>query len=158
MATFVLVRHAKAERPAGVADPHRELTERGRHDAGLIGSFLGAALPTPRLVLTSPARRASQTADLVVAAAGWDVAVLVEPRLYHGGVDDLLHVLRGHPTGPVVAFGHQPTWSAAAETLIGGGSLGIVTGAAVCLDGVAAPGAAILRWLITPAALGGGAS
>lgn len=157
MTLFVLVRHAKAERPAGVADIARELSDRGRIDATLVGRHLGANLPIPAAVVTSPARRAHETARIVIEAAGWDVAASIDPRLYHGGVGDLLDVLAEQTSGPVLAFGHQPVWSATVAALTNE-AVGMPTSAAACIDGVAAPGRGVLRWLVTPADLGGGPS
>ncbi|HAX82363.1 MAG TPA: histidine phosphatase family protein, partial [Actinobacteria bacterium] len=58
MATLVLVRHAKADRPPGLADIDRDLSTRGERDAALVGAFLAGAIPPPGVLLSSPARRA----------------------------------------------------------------------------------------------------
>jgi phosphohistidine phosphatase len=158
MATLLLIRHAKAGRPAGVADIDRDLTIRGARDAALVGAFLATALPHPGVVVSSPARRAHRTADLVAAAAGWSGKIRVHDRLYQGGVGDLLRVLAEAGGDPVVAFGHEPVWSAAVATIVGGGEVAMPTGAGACVEGDAEPGGGVLRWLITPAALGGGRS
>lgn len=157
MTTFVLVRHAKAVRPAGVADVARDLSDRGRLDAAIIGRHLAANLATPALVVTSPARRAHETARIMIDAAGWNLKPTIDARLYEGGVGDLLAVLAEQTTGPVLAFGHQPVWSATVAALTGT-TVGMPTGAAACIDGRAAPGGGLLRWVITPADLGGGTS
>ena len=157
MTTFVLVRHAKAERPPGVADIARELADRGQLDAVLVGRHLGDNLPVPVVVVTSPARRAHETARIVIDAAGWKVVPSIDARLYDGGVGDLLAVLAEHTTGTVLAFGHQPVWSATVAALTGE-AVSMPTAAAACIDGVAAPGRGALRWVITPADLGGGPS
>ena len=158
MAILLLVRHAKAERPPGVADIDRDLSTRGERDAALVGAFLGGALPSPEVLLTSPARRAHRTAELMAAAAGWTRRIVTDDRLYQGGVADLLAVLAAADGDPVVAFGHEPVWSAAIGTIVGGGGLAMVTGAAACVEGEAEPGGGVLRWLIAPVALGGGRS
>lgn len=156
MPTFVLIRHAKADRPRGVADLDRPLADRGRHDAGLLGRFLGKSLAEPTTVLSSPAARARDTAEIVLAAARWSTAIAVDERMYHGGVQDLLALLRAARGPLVLAFGHEPVWSAAVTTLTGGGGLQMVTAAAVGLDGTAEPGGAALLWMVTPTILGGG--
>lgn len=158
MATLVLVRHAKAERPPGVADIDRDLSARGVRDAALVGAFLSGALPAPGVLLSSPARRAYRTAELMAAAAGWTQPIVSDAHLYHGSVGDLLAALAAADGDPVVAFGHEPVWSAAIATMVGGGGLAMVTGAAACVEGEAEPGGGVLRWLIAPVALGGGAS
>jgi phosphohistidine phosphatase SixA len=84
--------------------------------------------------------------------------VTIDDRLYYGGVGDLIAALEERGDEGIVAFGHEPTWSAAVNGLIGGGDVRMVTAAAACLDIPSGmrPGTASLRWLITPAALGGG--
>lgn len=151
---FVLIRHAKSDRPAGVADRDRPLAGRGRIDAALIGEFLGRALPRPGALLTSPAVRARETADLIADAAGWTLRPDVVDALYGGGVGDLLAALDEAPT-PVVAVGHEPTWSAAVGAL-GGGRVDMVTAAVAAMTGSPTPGGATLAWMVTPALLGGG--
>lgn len=157
MATIVLVRHGKADRPPGVPDQDRDLTDRGRRDSDLVGAFLSVALPRPGTILSSPAQRARATAERVAAAAGWGTPITIDPRLYGGSVADLLDALAAAPGDPVVAFGHEPVWSAAITTIMGGGAVSMVTAAAVCLEGAAEPGGGWMRWMVVPAALGGGA-
>ena len=77
-------------------------------------------------------------------------------RLYGGSVGDLLSVLASSDDEVVAAFGHEPVWSGAVATMIGGGAINLVTAAAVCLDGAPEPGGAVLRWMVAPVALGGG--
>ena len=134
MPTLVLVRHAKSARPSGVPDIDRPLAARGEVDAGLLGSFLEKAIPTPAQVLTSPARRTRDTAAAVGAAAGWTVGATTDDRLYYGGIADLFAVLNDFASPVTVAFGHEPTWSTAVSTLIGGCDVRMVTASAACLD------------------------
>lgn len=154
--TMLLVRHAKAARPPGVADIDRPLAPRGESDARLLGAFLAVALPDPGRVITSPARRARRTADLVAAAAGWTAGVVEDDCLYGEGVGALLQVLSEAGGGPVAVFGHEPVWSHAVAVLTGGGRVDMVTGGAAALEGSPEPGGASLLWMVTPAALGGG--
>ncbi|HLE39416.1 MAG TPA: histidine phosphatase family protein [Acidimicrobiia bacterium] len=158
MPTFVLVRHAKAERSPRVADLDRALADRGRSDAALIGAFLAGAVPHPRALVSSPARRARETAERVAAAAGWNASITVDDRLYGGSVADLLAVLAEQRTDSTIAFGHEPVWSATISAIVGGGTVGMVTAAAACIEGEPEPGGGVLRWMIVPAALGGGPS
>lgn len=158
MRTFLLVRHAKAERADGVADIDRALADRGRSDAELVGRFLIEALPRPGAIVSSPARRARETAAIVSASANWRATVAIDDRLYGGGVSDLMAVLTDSDADPIVAFGHEPVWSTTVSTLIGGGDITMVTCAVACLEGQVQSGGATLRWMIAPAALGGGPS
>ena len=57
----VLLRHAKAERPARIADFDRPLTARGYADAGAAGAWLAHGGLLPSIVICSPAKRTRQT-------------------------------------------------------------------------------------------------
>jgi phosphohistidine phosphatase len=113
--TLVVLRHAKADRPAGVADVDRPLTERGHADAGAAGAWLIARGYIPDLVICSPARRTRQTwHGVAVALAGeGSPEVRYEATMYAGGPTELFDVLHTVPaeTGMVLLIGHNPTVS-----------------------------------------------
>jgi len=113
--TLVILRHAKADRPAGVADPDRPLTQRGHADAAAAGAWLAARGYRPRLVLCSPSKRTRQTwRGVAVALTGPDpLEVHYDQVLYHGDAEDLLDLLRAVPetVGSVLLIGHNPTVS-----------------------------------------------
>src|SRR5437867_8998400 len=97
--TLVILRHAKADRPAGVADADRPLTQRGHADAAAAGAWLAARGYRPRLVLCSPSKRTRQTwRGVAVALTDPDTPeVHYDQVLYHGGAEDLLDLLRAVP-------------------------------------------------------------
>jgi phosphohistidine phosphatase len=108
----VIVRHAKAERPAGVADLDRPLTQRGHADAAAAGAWLAARGYRPDLVLCSPAKRTKQTwRGVSVALAGTPAPeVRYESALYYGGPEEALDLVREVPEtiGAVLLVGHNP--------------------------------------------------
>jgi phosphohistidine phosphatase len=110
--TLVILRHAKAERPAGTADEDRPLTQRGHADAAAAGAWLDARRYRPDLVLCSPSKRTRQTwRGVAVALAGIpEPTVRYEPELYDGGVAEALTVVRGiaAKVGTVLLIGHNP--------------------------------------------------
>jgi phosphohistidine phosphatase len=126
---LVLVRHAKAERPAGVADIDRPLTARGHADAAAAGVWLVHNGLTPGVVLCSPAKRTRQTwhgiaLGLAESAAGatdggGGPEVSYDPMLYDGGVEDLLGRIQAvDPTVRVVLLiAHDPAISQLSATL-----------------------------------------
>jgi phosphohistidine phosphatase len=120
-----VLRHAKAA-PQGRDDHSRPLTPRGRRQATEVGTYLaGAPVPevaVPELVLSSSARRAVQTAELVVAELGDDVELVVERRLYPADPDDVVDILRGLGSDPasVLVVGHNPTVHELALLLLDG--------------------------------------
>lgn len=113
--TLVLLRHAKAESPAGLPDDQRPLTPRGQLDARAAGAWLARHYP-PDLVLCSPSRRTRQTWQAVAAslsailATGSGPAVRFDPRLYDGRAADALALVRAvdDAVAVVLAIGHNP--------------------------------------------------
>ena len=65
---------------------------------------------SPELVISSDARRARLTAEAMAEAAGYTGTILLDPRLYHAGVGDILDVLRTVETDvdTVMIVGHNP--------------------------------------------------
>ena len=83
MKTLFLLRHAKAQDAApGSSDLDRTLNERGRQEAQAIGKYLKKQNVTFDLVLCSPAVRARETAELVIAAVEIAVTVQYDQRIY----------------------------------------------------------------------------
>ncbi|RZU50919.1 phosphohistidine phosphatase [Krasilnikovia cinnamomea] len=117
--TVVLLRHAKAETPGELPDIERQLTDRGRADAGAAGAWLAAQGLRPGLVFCSPATRTRQTWHAVAVAlaeadpAGTAPEVHYDPGLYAGGRTEVIDLLRGVPeaTATVLVVGHNPTMS-----------------------------------------------
>src|SRR5256885_142937 len=113
--TLVILRHAKAERPAAVADEDRPLTQRGHADAAAAGAWLAARGYRPELVLCSPAKRTRQTwRGVAVALTGPGAPdVHFERALYYGSAEDALDLVRQVPAtiGSVLLIGHNPTVS-----------------------------------------------
>lgn len=122
---LVLLRHAKAERGASLADIQRPLALAGRRQSGHVGSRLAAAGLLPDVVLCSSAVRTRQTWELSRAVLGVpEVDVRFEDAVYHAGVSDLIDLLRRVPDAArtVLVVGHEPTMSQTATILAGEGS------------------------------------
>ena len=104
------MRHGKSDWEAGAAtDYDRPLARRGRANAARMGAWLRQQGIIPDLTLSSPARRAADTAALAVDAIGCEPARL-ERSIYLAGHDTLLAVLAGHVHSPsrVMLVGHNP--------------------------------------------------
>ena len=119
--TLVLLRHAKADRPNGVADIDRPLTERGHADSALAGAWLMKNEYVPDLVLASPSRRTRQTwhSVSVALARAASPTVRYEREIYGGGATDLITLLRAVEPAyrTVMVVGHNPTVSQLSELL-----------------------------------------
>lgn len=119
--TLVLLRHAKADRPNGVADVDRPLTERGHADSAAAGVWLIKHGYVPDLVLCSPSKRTRQTwhSVAVALAQAGSPHVRYEREIYDGIASDLLKVAKSaDPQARVVMLiGHNPTISHLSELL-----------------------------------------
>ncbi len=105
-----LLRHAAAEdRAASGRDEDRELTEEGARRAREVARGLARMEPGIDLVLTSPLRRARQTAEPVVEALGLEKSFrqtrALEPDREP---DEILEEVEGAGHNAVLLVGHQP--------------------------------------------------
>src|SRR5204862_7387406 len=121
MKTLFLVRHAKSSRnePA-LPDKDRPLNDRGKRDAPKMGERLAKRGVTPDLILSSPAKRALKTAQIIAKKLDYKLAdIVVDERLYATGADDLLHVIRklGAKQKTVMLFGDNPELAVLANRL-----------------------------------------
>ncbi len=95
MKTLLLMRHAKSSwENANLSDFERTLNERGLHAAPKIGEYLKDNQSAPDLILSSPAFRAKETAEIVVQAAQWKSAITFESRIYEASVGTLYEILQ----------------------------------------------------------------
>lgn len=111
MKTIFLLRHAKAENPEpGSTDLNRVLNERGKKEAQAIGAFIKKQNLEFDVVLCSPAARARETVELVLAAAEVAANVRYDERIYEAGPLQLLEVISEIEDHRSVVFlvGHNP--------------------------------------------------
>jgi phosphohistidine phosphatase len=112
---LILWRHAEAEDAVGGDDMARALTKHGRKQAERVGEWLAQRLSDEWIVLSSPARRAVQTAK------GLDRAFEERPALSPEAAPRAILGEAGWPRSehPVVIVGHQPTLGEVAAALLG---------------------------------------
>jgi len=122
MRRLMLLRHAKSDWPAGMADLDRPLAPRGREAAPRMGAYLAEEGLLPDLVLVSPARRTQETFDLVAPHVG-DPDSRTEPRIYEAPAERLLEVVRETPGAvrTLLLVGHNPGSEDLARRLVGHG-------------------------------------
>jgi len=90
-------------------DADRRLTPEGRERAGRVGRALAILAPEIRVVLTSPYRRARETAEPFAAALGARLAVRETPALEPGrDPSDILAELEAEGEESVLLVGHEP--------------------------------------------------
>lgn len=111
-AQLILMRHAKSDwSDAAAADFDRPLAARGRKAAPKTGKWLRKQGYGPEALLSSPARRARETAVLVGAALKIpEQQIIWDPRIYEAGTGDLLAVIRDHAARvrKLLLIGHNP--------------------------------------------------
>lgn len=136
-----------------MTDRSRPLTGRGERSAYAIGRAIAEFGATPDLILTSPARRAADTASLARDGGGWSASIIAVEDFYGTGVTTVFEALSDHTAvDRILAVGHEPTWSATVSALIGGGAVHMVTAAVACVETAlpASPGSGWLRWMLHP--------
>jgi phosphohistidine phosphatase len=121
MKTLFLIRHAKSSwDDTALPDKDRPLSDRGRRDAPKMGKRLAKRDVKPDLILSSPARRALTTAEIIAKKLDYKRKnIVVEDRLYSGAVHDLLNVVQklGDKLERVMLFGHNPELTELAHRL-----------------------------------------
>lgn len=116
--TLLLMRHAKSDwGQPGLADHERPLNRRGERDAPRLGRWLRENGLTPAAALVSTARRARQTAEAVLEAAGAGGAPRrTTRRLYGAGPEEIFRAAREAAAGgeipgaasPLLVVAHNP--------------------------------------------------
>lgn len=143
MRRLILLRHAKSDRPPGIADLDRPLNTRGKRAAPRMGVYLAAEGLIPEVVVVSPARRTRETWEAVQGALKGLEAEIV-PSIYEAPETALLAVVQSTPdtAGSLLMIGHNPGLQDLAMRLVGSGetaarrrlALEFPTAAVVVLD------------------------
>ena len=118
--TLYLLRHAEAE-GARAADSARALTPRGIGQARTVGQFCVRKQLRPALILTSPYRRASQTAEIVAEALQMAGGAQTQDFLV-SGMDPETALAELQAFGwaqSLLIVGHQPDLGVLATALLG---------------------------------------
>jgi phosphohistidine phosphatase len=139
MKRLTLVRHAHAKvEAAPVTDFERPLSRRGRTQAKATAGTLLAASLRPDLLITSPATRTLQTAEIIAQELELpERLVRRDESLYLAEPDTILKAIHG--TGPriehLMIVGHNPAISALADLLAPQAQLGeFATGSACTMQ------------------------
>jgi phosphohistidine phosphatase len=110
--TLMLLRHAKSDYPAGVADHDRPLAPRGVREAGLAGDWLRAHAPAIDQVLCSTATRTRET----LTRTRVEAPVTYVERLYDATPGAVIEEINGvgADVETLLVIGHEPAMSAVA--------------------------------------------
>jgi len=154
-----LIRHAPAEEPSQTApavDDERALTEKGKSRMVRAAAALKRLNVRPELILTSPLKRALETAALVAEGLG-NIRVETLAELAPGAeLSALTAAIRAHHAlNELALVGHQPDLGRLAAFLIAGApdacEVAIGKGGVALVSGdFAAPARFTLGWLLLP--------
>jgi phosphohistidine phosphatase len=121
MKTLILVRHGKAEHiKTDQHDFDRKLVDKGIEDVNQLANELKENKINPDLIISSSAKRASQTAKILARVLGIDEsAILKNDLIYESNISVLLHLINSIDDRyeRVIITGHNPTFEYMIEYL-----------------------------------------
>ncbi len=157
------MRHAKSsmDNPNG-KDFDRLLVEQGERDAYIMGEFLNDSGYKPDLIITSSAKRARQTTELITDAAGIDSDLIqLDDEFYFASVDAYVNAIHRTDSaiGKLMLVGHNPLMEQLLSLLTVGSDTGpfiFSTSDIACVEMIAPAwkdvrkGGNRLKWFISP--------
>lgn len=116
-----IARHAKSSwKDPSLFDHERPLNKRGKKDAPMIGKILQAKGVMPDMIISSPAKRAKKTANILAKEINYPKENIKEEKdIYEASVSDLLGILEqlDDSLQKVMIVGHNPSFTALANYL-----------------------------------------
>lgn len=153
-----LVRHGIAfdRDPLRWPDDDRPLTPAGEERFRAAARGLGRIAPSVVANLASPLARAWRTAEILAEEAGWPEPELA-PALQAGQpLERVIELIRGGGWETAALVGHEPDLSRLGSSLLAGSPTAVPIEMkkggvmSLRLEGMPAPGSALLRWLASP--------
>jgi phosphohistidine phosphatase len=152
-----ILRHGIAEdKGARQKDSERALTDEGRKKLAAVLKVAAKAGVSPSVILTSPYKRARQTAEMAGEALGYSKPVQdVESLVPHGSPQAVWNDVREYRTEEsVLLAGHEPLLSQVVAYFLGCPALrfDFKKGAMVCIemDSFRGDPHGVLEWVLTP--------
>ncbi len=122
MKTLLILRHAKSSwKQTGISDHDRPLNNRGKMSAPRMGQLIYEEDIVPEIILSSTARRARDTADLVAEASGFQGEVIYLEDFYHAWPSDYIDAVRNlsDDLNSAMVVGHNPGMELLLEQVTG---------------------------------------
>ncbi len=152
-----ILRHGIAEvAAAGMSDADRALVPEGKQKLRAVLRVAARAGVKPTRILTSPLRRAVETAEIAAAVLGYKGEILPTKTLAPGhSPNEVWDEIRAYPYGEhVLLSGHEPQLGYLTGYLLGVPSLliDLKKGSLVRIDmeRLTAQPRGVLRWYLTP--------
>ena len=122
MKLLTLIRHAKSDWDNDLYDFDRTLNETGKKDAPILGEHLLSKLPKPDLIISSPAVRAVETAEIIAQKAGYPIEKIKQAdELYLCSTSEYIEIL--HDQNPklnhIIVVSHNPGTTGFANLITG---------------------------------------
>ena len=151
---LLLIRHARAAASHHLPDAERPLTDEGRNEFAAVARSIVLRGGTPNAIFHSPARRTTETAEILATAADLP-AHSREIALWLAlgtGCQEILPRLTDLSAEVTALVGHEPIMSSLTSLLIGGGGSTFSPGTSACLefDSSIVPGQGRLLWVLEP--------
>lgn len=122
MKKVLILRHAKSSwKSSGLSDHDRPLNKRGKRAAPRMGQLIYEEDIVPDIILSSTARRARDTAELVAEACGFEGEIICLEDFYHAWTSDYIDGLRSIADvfASAMVVGHNPGMEMLLEQLAG---------------------------------------
>lgn len=116
------MRHAKSSwDDASLSDFERPLNKRGLKTAPFMGEMMAKNDFTPEIIVSSPAERAKQTAELVKESAGFEAEICFDERIYEASPMRILEVVSdiSDEYDSAMIVGHNPGFENIVRVLTG---------------------------------------
>ncbi|NOJ29425.1 MAG: phosphohistidine phosphatase [Nitrososphaeraceae archaeon] len=122
MRKLLLLRHGKSSwDDHNLEDHDRPLTERGREDSFVMGKFLKKENLIPDLIISSTAKRANKTANIIAKNSGYDGEILETKTLYTASSGDYEKIIKDihDEYKTILLVGHNPVIEEVVERITG---------------------------------------
>lgn len=138
MKTLYLIRHAKSSwKDMSLSDIQRPLNKRGKRDAPVMGGRLRDREVMPDAILSSPAKRARKTAEIIAEEIGYaQKDIIYKEEIYNDGLQGLLGLVTSVNDDNSIIFlvGHNLELTDFAEMLSGKTFTNVPTCGVVCIE------------------------
>ncbi|MFA5455217.1 MAG: histidine phosphatase family protein [Sulfurimonas sp.] len=111
MKKLYIIRHAKSSwKDETLEDFERPLSKRGKANAPMMGERLKKKGVMPDIIISSPAKRAKSTAEMIAKEVGYEKKVLFDENIYESSVATLRKILTSvnDENSTVFLVGHNP--------------------------------------------------
>jgi len=160
MKNLLIMRHAKSDwGNSSISDFDRPLNDRGKTAAPMMGNELLKRKKSPELIISSPAKRAKSTAEIVLKESGCSQPIQFENEFYFGHIEEIIKIVKKSDNSfeRIMVVGHNPTLEDLIDELIiddNGFSMSTAAIASILFDiddwAEINKKSGILEWLIIP--------